>query len=500
MSSFSPEQSQEPGDQQLNQSDAAQVPLGAEETDTTVVDLCPFDAPSDFDHGEEFEPPRPRPIPKYLRTGSHAKRQKGLIYSLIALGIMFIIFWPIPFVQGLSFYILPLKGLHWIGFGLIGIGVLQFVLGIVKSGRYAYVKQGEPIIGRVVDCQPVVTGTQDAPAFQYVARVAYRHPVTDEFVVADIPELDHWAPGKEKQMSCTLKQGDYVTLVYHPGKEDKTLAVYGFLGLDPEREFILKNGQPLEGTSPFTALMITFLISFIVLLVMAGFDVLMFSCPTGGDWKLPVGLAVGGFLLSGLLGAGLWKPTPDSSSPIASFIGIGILGAFAAPLLLFILNTRLDFAPAIFKPFQIVEFWETTHNFVIRDYELEYRDLESNETHKQHVRVSQLTPLYGAEYGVASIGSGRFGYTWIKGFHPIVWLPESESEAIEGPLFEVTLNIPLADEDGAAEQTMEQTAVMKPVIALDNGEFAPVPEILIDREVQHIQGKIEVKMITPVKR
>ncbi len=500
MASFPPEQSQVPDDQPLSEGSATSAPSSAEDAGSTMIDLGPFDPPSEFDHGEEFEPERPRPIPKYLRTGSHSKRRKGLIFSLIALGIMCVVFSPIPFVRGLSFYILPLKGLHWIGFGLIGIGVLQFVLGIVNSGRYAYVKQGEPIIGRVIDCQPVLTGTQDAPAFQHVARVAYRHPVTDEFVFSDVPELEHWSRGKEQQMSCTLKQGDYVTLVYHPGKEDKTLTVYGFLGLDPEREFILKNGQPLEGTSPFTALMITFLISFVVLLVMAGFDVLMFSFPTGGDWKLPVGLAVGGFLLGGLLGVGLRKPTPESSSPVASFIGIGILGAFAAPLLLFILNTRLDFAPATFKPFQIVEFWETTHNFVIRDYELEYRDLESNATLKKHVRASQLSPLYGAEYGVVAIGSGRFGYTWIKGFHPIVWLYEEEAKAIDGPLFEVILNIPLEDEDGGAEQAMEQTVVMQPVIDLNNGKFAPVPEILIDREVQHIQGKPEVAKITPVER
>jgi len=356
-----------PDDDSVLNDDASRAdledPSGAESNEDSTVpqlpELEPFDPPGEFDHGEEFEPQTPRPIPKYLRQGSHGRRKRGMIYSLIALGIMFIVFWPIPFVQGLSFYILPLKWLHWIGFGLVGLGVWNYLAGLVSTGRYTYVKNGEPFMGRVLDCQKVDSGTADVPAFRHVARVEYRQPDTDQHLIQDFPEPDNWSTSKLNQMSCPLKRGDYVTLVRLPGKGDSSNALYGYLGLDPEREYILKNDQPMRGTSPFTAIMVAFLIAFVVLLFMAAFDVMMFSFPIGGDWKLPTGLAVGGFFIGGILGRLLWSKSENqqkSKSSTPSFLGIGFLGAITLPIAFFILNSRLDHAPTKLEPIEIVEY------------------------------------------------------------------------------------------------------------------------------------------------
>lgn len=459
--------------------DVSSVPL--------LPELAPFDPPSNFDHGEEFEAQAPRPIPKYLRQGSHGRRKRGMIYSLIALGIMFIVFWPIPFVQGLSFYILPLTWLHWIGFGLIVLGVWQYLAGLVSTGRYTYVKNGEPFTGRVLDCQKVDSGTADVPAFRHVARVEFRHPETDQHLIQDLPEPDNWSTSKLNQMSCPLKRGDYVTLVRLPGKDDSSHALYGFLGLDPEREYILKNDQPMRGTSPFTAIMVAFLIAFVVLLLMAAFDVIMFSFPIGGDWKLPTGLAVGGFFVGGFLGRFWWSKSENQSkskSPTPSFLGVGFLGAVSLIISFFILNSRLDNASTNLEPIEIVEYWNTTHNFIVRDYELEYKKLADGETTKQHMRFSQITRLYGSRYGVEEISPGRFGYPWSKGIHPIYWMKFNETE-FEQPVVEFQIE----KEPTELDDSLVETVRMIPVISLDNDRQVRLPERLLQPELNYLKTK-----------
>lgn len=469
----------------------SELKSNATDDDTAVAQELPeldaFSPPKDFDHGEEFEPPTPRPIPKYLKTRSHARRKRGMIYSLIALGIMFVVFWPIPFVQGLSFYILPLKWLHWIGFGLIGIGIWTFFASIVSSGRFAYVKNGEPFVGRVLDCQKVVTGTEEVPTFQHVARVEYHHPESNQHVIQDFVEFDHWPASKLEKMSCQLERGDYVTLVRLPGKDDSANALYGFLGLDPEREFILKNGQPMRGTSPFNAIMVTFLIGFAVLLVMAAFDLMMFSFPVGGGWKLPLGLVVAGLVVGGVIGILFWsrsKSQEKSKTPIPSFLGVGFLGALSAPIGFFVLNANLDNAPSILKPVEIVEFWNTTHNFIIRDYELEYRSFPVGQPTKRHMRFSQMTNLYGSKYAVEEIKPGRFGYPWSSGIHPIYWMRPEETE-IEQPVVEFEIDTELP-EKGSPETEVVQ---MISVISLGEHRHATLPKKLLSPELENLKSQ-----------
>lgn len=464
-----------------------------------VVDLGPFEPPRDFEHGEEFEGVIPRPIPKFLRQGSHGQRHRGMIYSCIALGIMFIIFWPIPFVQGLSFYILPLKWLHWIGLGVIGLGVWTFLSGLVRSGRFGYVRNGQPFVGRVLDCQKMAAGTADVPAFQHVARVEFLHPETNQHQILNFPEPDTWPAGKATQYSCTLQPGEYLTLVHLPERKAAPITLYGFLGLDPEREYILKKGEPIRGTSPFSAVMIAFLIAFIVLIAMAAFDVVMFSFPISGDWKLPVGLAIAGLVLGGIMGRLSWKRSTNQSKsegPVAAFLGMGILGAITLPLGMMVLNSRLDFAETKLTPVRLVEFWETTHNFVIRDYEVEYKSIPAGELRKQHLRFSQVAKLYGSEYGVAEVSPGRFRLAWVKGIHPVQWMPIGTSE-VKGPIFEVRFVVP-----GQGDQPVTDNVTvtsMVPVIQLSDNKFVSIPEELIEPEVKFLQSQPSILAVERIE-
>lgn len=462
----------------------------------------PFQPPQDFEHGEEFAAPVPRSIPQRLRTGSHGQRERGVTYSILALGVMCIVLHPIPFVQGLTPYLLPLKWLKWFGFGLLAIGFFKLLASRTTRGRYVYVTMGEPFVGRVLECRLLAGGTAEAPTALHVATVEFRHPQTGESQTLDFPEPDQWPANKLHEYSCTLQPGEYVTLVHLPEKQTFEPVLYGFLGLDPDREYILRKGEPLRGTSPFTAVMISFLVAFIVLLVMAGFDLMLFSFPIDGDWKLPTAIAVIGLILGGISGIAFWKNSrsPEKSKTwVPSFLGYGILGAVSFSVGLFILNSRLDFGESTLQPVRIVEFWETTTNFVVRNYEIEYEPLDTRKKTKHHIRFSQLLRLQGAQYGAAEISPGAFGFPWIRGVHPLIWLPVDASP-VAGPVYHVAqrvvASIDSVDEAISAEELVEGDFV--PVIVLERGQVVAAPESLLEPAVALLKVRPEIDSIHPV--
>lgn len=333
--------------------------------------------------------------------------------------------------------------------------------------------------------------------FRFATIVEYRHPETDELQQATVVAEDQWALGELEKHTCTLQKGDYISLVGLPGKIDKTLRIFGFLGLDPDREYLLKKGQPLRGVSPFTASMIAFLIAGIVWLIMAFFDVVMFSFPTGGDWKLPVGLVVGGLFLGGLIGLVLNRFQKEeertAGNALTAFWVCGFFGAIGAPLLLIILNSRLDKSESKLEPIEIINFWQTTHNLMIADYEVEYRPLRGGATEKRHVRYSLLERMGDAEFGVLEHQSGRFGYPWVRGVHPFVWREIGSLPEILGPTYHVAyVEAKLVNEAGD-EEPMNIT--VKPLIELDDGELLPAPKELISKSVARLeQGGFEVEL------
>jgi hypothetical protein len=454
------------------------------------VELGPFAPPRDFEAGDEFLPIVPRPIPGWVRQGAHARHQRGAIYSLAALGVMCLVLWPVPFVQGLSHYILPLKWLHWIGLGLFALAGIQSVQTLFSSGRRAYLRQGIPFPGRVISIQHAFSGTAEAPLFHFAVTVEFDDPQTGEHRQSTVISPDGWRAAKMPRYECSLHPGDYVVLVALPDKFDSSLTVYGLLGLNPECEFITKDGRPLQGLSPYTAVMTAFLIGFIIVLCMAAFDVMMFSIPISGDWKIPLGLAVGGLFLFGSAAA-IWRhwaqvtgEPPKKLAPV--FLVYGFLGAVAAPLAFAILNARLDRAPGELVPIEIVQFWETTHDLIIRDYEIEYRMLDSQDTEKHHVRYSQITGLGGAHHGVLNVGPGRFGYPWIRNVHPLTWIPTDEFPDVDGPAYRVVVSQEQSGDGPPSENVYE----LKPAIEIGLGQFVPVPKELIDPATADLRSQV----------
>lgn len=452
-----------------------------------AVALGPFSPPAEFDHGEEFLPQPPRPLPPYLRVGSYARRQRGTTYNLIALGIMCLVL--SPFVQGFSHYIHPLAWLHWIGLGLIVLAVLRFVGALVSSGRYDYVRNGTPLVGRVIFVGVSSEGTSEAPMFRYNVACEFDHPDTGKHQHFFFPSEDAFGVGEARKYACTLQPGDYVTLLALPGKADSTMRIYGLLGLDPELEFITKNGRPLTGMSPFSAIMVAFVVGLVILLIMGAFDLMMFSFPLSGDWKLPVAIACGGAIV-GAIGAlglrSLGKSAPvegqAQTGPGAAMFGGGLLGLIGAPILFMVLNSQLDSAQGKFEPIEIVQYWQTTHKFVVSDYEIEYRPFPGGETDKKHIRFSQMEQLGDAAYGVLDVSPGRFGYPWARGIYPVVWVPVEQLPAALREQRGRTYSLKYAEAgaEPGAEPNGAQLYTVMPAVAIKYDRFAACPDNLVE--------------------
>lgn len=160
--------------------------------------LGPFSPPEDFDHGDEFDPAKPRPVPRRLRTGSFGRRQWSTVVTLFVLGAGFVIFKPIPFIERLSWHVLPLAYLHWIGYGLAGLAVLMAIGNRLSKKRYEYVIDGDPIVGRVLGIFTPVRAMVDPQTkaitqfFRYLAAVEYVDPETQKIVRTATQTDDEW--------------------------------------------------------------------------------------------------------------------------------------------------------------------------------------------------------------------------------------------------------------------------------------------------------------------
>jgi hypothetical protein len=458
-------------------------------------ELGPFDPPSDFDHGEEFEAEVPRPIPKRLKTGSYSQRRRTTVRTLLVFAVGCIVFAPMPFVVTISNYILPLGYLDWIGAGLLLIALLVYLNHFFSSGLFAYVKTGQPIVGRILVPAFQNAGNAELPMFRLAAGVEYQHPENDAQMFATCVTEEQWGAADAEKFSQDFERGEYVTLVAQSESVESTIKLYGYLGLDPDREYVLKNGRPIKGFSPSTALLISFAILAGLGVLMMGIHVVITSVPDGGaPWKFVAGAAAG--LVAGLV---LWfagrrssrsnevekfdaaeqeaEPTTEEATPAAQEAGsekagpivCGLIGAFLGLFGLCLLNTTLDGSSPVYEDIEVINFWEVTHNGIIRTYDIEYRSPKGG-THKYHATVEDIDRLQGGssvgiDSGVAVLAraAGRFGLPWTRGIYPIVWIDQSQVEQPSA----VSATIQFAGEHEGEVVMLKLT----PVVSIDEDEF-----------------------------
>src|SRR5262249_18594444 len=100
-------------------------------------------------------------------------------------------------------------------------------------------------------------------------------------------------------------------------------------------------------------------------------------------------------------------------------IGLGsvLLGGLVVLCLCFTANGLLDKSKPEFRPVEIVEFWSTTHSFLFREYQIEYRLPGETRTRKLLSTPAQMRQ-FRARQGVAEVHAGRFGWSWVKELAP----------------------------------------------------------------------------------
>jgi hypothetical protein len=324
-----------------------------------------------------------------------------------------------------------------------------------RTGPFRYVREGLPLAVRVVGLQKapsvVVNGTPTHHAF--VAQVLFPHPDSGELVQTEI-RSDDFSSDRRDLYECPFRVGDYVTAVYLPGAVEKTLRIYTFLELSPER---CLTRDPAAAASPWKTLgLVAIVVGLFAVLIgnvyfFARYHPLDFEYRKALVPMVVGGLVLGGGLLAAVYGSHLqerarvvaraWEAA-ESGRAIelgAPFLGGGIQARILGTLLLlgapllgaltvlcwcFAANALLDGSAPRREGATITGVTITTHAFVLREYSLEYTLGDSETTHTLLTTPQHLHTLSGHR-GEALVRAGRLAWPWVE---TVVTAPEARSE------------------------------------------------------------------------
>jgi hypothetical protein len=342
-------------------------------------------------------------------------------------------------------YVLPLAYLSWIGCGLLVLGAGTWLSSKFRRGPIQYLEEGVPIVARIraLVLRPTAVFNGQPSSYAFSAAVDYRDPVLGGLVIKQFDSRSFSASAKDKYRT-SYRVGDYVTAVYLKSNPVKTLRLYGFLELRPDLGLL-----PAEAARPpgllKTALGVSALFGFFLVLF---WNVYAFSKyePLEMTFAQAVPVMAGGVVLGGGLLAWLARRQARARRELAArnqkavaageaveleagkrglfgahgllltlVIGLGalLMGGLTVLCWCYTANAVLDTSKPQFSPVQIVEFWSTTHNFLFRQYEIEYRFPAETKTRKLLSTPAHMRQFRSRE-AVAEIHAGRFGWPWVK--------------------------------------------------------------------------------------
>ena len=393
----------------------------------------------------EFTGHPPRPLADRLREGPYARDLRTRAVVLGVAGALCLLLSRTPGVDVLALYILPLGYLFWIGLVLLAAGAAAYVRLALHRGPFLYVRDGLPLAVRVLEVVKAPTAIVNGqPSMHgFVATVGYRHPETGEATVAAVKSND-FSSSRKEAYDTPFKVGDDVTAVYLPGRLAKTLRLYAFLELSPDVNLRNPSARPPTSAGKMAALVVAipalFIALFANLYAFGRYEPIQFA------FREAVGPAVtGALLLGGGLFAALYFGHRAEQARIREralaalatgkaveigtpFMGHGLRGwvlrvvVLAGSLLLggltavswcFMANAWLDRSPSRPVPATIVGMTMTTHTFLFREYELEYR-LEGSAGKRKLLTTPQHLSGLSDRPAVAHVREGRLGWPWVE--------------------------------------------------------------------------------------
>jgi hypothetical protein len=406
-----------------------------------------FSPPASYAFEPELQGPAPRPIPELLRQGPYAKRRRDGVRALLAFGAGALLLDAVPGVDVLALYLLPLAYLSWIGFGALAIAALSWLDFSLRLGPFRYVRDGVPLVVRVVDLvkgpSRLVNG--QPTHYAYTAEVAFAHPLTAAPSTARLRSDDFPASGRN-DYDTPFRIGDSVTAVYLTGRVEKSLRLYAFLGLHPEVRLRCRSagaGSPWRIAAGALALLAIFVVAFANVYAFGRYE------PLDLDFRqaaAPVGagaLLLGGAALYGMLRAhrreqrriaeqNLRAAAGEAREVAAPFGGTGVRGWLVRGLLVlgmpllggvtalcwaFLANAWLDDSQPRPQPARIHDMTMTTYDLIFRDYELSYVLDGGEEVHKL-LSTPQHSNRFEDDRAVAWVRAGRFGWSWVETVMP----------------------------------------------------------------------------------
>ena len=406
-----------------------------------------FAPPASYAFEPELQGPAPRAVAEVLRRGPYAAKRRDAPRKLFACAAVALLLDFVPGVDTLGLYFLPLAYLTWIGFGALALAPLVWLDSRLRPGRLRYASHGVPLVVRIVDLvmgpSLVVNGTPTQYAF--TACVAFRHPETD--VLATVQLRSEGFPTSQRgDYDTPFRVGDYVTALYLPGRFEKSLNLYAFLGLSPTACLRRRATTP---ASTWRIALGTLAVAALVLALFANVYAFGRYQPLDFDaQQVTVPAVLGAVFIGGTGLLAIWLQrrreqrrlrernacaapgeaveidVPFGGSGVHGWmvrillpVGIPLLGAVTAVAWAWLANAWLDASPPRPQPARVTEMTMTTHALILREYTLTYALDGSEETQTLLSTPEQLMRFEG-ERAVAQVRAGRFGWPWVEAVLP----------------------------------------------------------------------------------
>lgn len=445
--------------------------------DAPGIDDRPMTAhPADEQHDplQDFATEPPRSLPGYVRRGRYVRSRRATVYTLAMIGAACCLTAPWPFVQMLSWYLLPLGYLDWVGWFLLALAVVYLLRNLTSIGLLKYVRDGRVAIATVQQLGVLTGGNKEYPTGRFVAEVSFVNPETGRPQTLSISTPDQYTGFQFAKMESGIAVGDRVAVVYVPGQIEQA-QILGWLGVHPELDLLRRKGRPLAPLSPlFTAGAVLGVMAIIWLLL--GFLYTLgryLPIDDDGMWVGVAAIALGCVVFTAIFVFLAWRRQRKSETKIAYPYGLPILYGMICGFLtgftgVMFLNGYFDQSPRQLQPVKIVQTWHQTIDFFLRTYELEFQPYPNGKAEKRTVTIETLSQFEPDSLAVIDIGEGRMGMRWVRNFYPITWnsIPLDQPAVIAG---EITF------------QTPQQPGRIRiiPEVRISETEFTPPPDALV---------------------
>src|SRR5579863_4431312 len=103
-------------------------------------DWGPFAPPPDLGHEPEFSADPPRALPEFSRRCYYVRSRQSTVWTCAIIGSACWATQSLPFVETLSWYLLPLGYLRWISLGFAALTAFDWLRNATTKGFLEYIR------------------------------------------------------------------------------------------------------------------------------------------------------------------------------------------------------------------------------------------------------------------------------------------------------------------------------------------------------------------------